>query len=158
MGDTGSLILGLIASVFVIRFNETNLLYNGPFAFHSAPAVSFGILIIPLFDTLRVFILRVSRGQSPFHPDMNHLHHRMLKLGFTHVEATIIISTANVFFIVLMLTFRSMGLLPLMGLNLVVAIVLVLVLELSIKMRRSKVQNKINVDLQTIKIDKVKSA
>ena len=135
MGDTGSLILGLIASVFVIRFNEANLQYHGAFAFRSAPAVSFGILIIPLFDTIRVFILRVSRGQSPFRPDMNHLHHRILMLGFSHVESTVIIATTNIFFIVLMLTFGSMGLMALMAINLVVATSLVLILEYCIYQR-----------------------
>ena len=53
MGDTGSLILGLIMSVLVIKFNEANITYNGLYKISSAPAVSFGILIVPLFDTLR---------------------------------------------------------------------------------------------------------
>jgi UDP-N-acetylmuramyl pentapeptide phosphotransferase/UDP-N-acetylglucosamine-1-phosphate transferase len=158
MGDTGSLILGLIASVFVIRFNETNLQYIGPFSFQTAPAVSFGVLIIPLFDTLRVFILRILKGHSPFHPDMNHLHHRILKLGFTHVEATVIIATTNVFFIFMMLICEPMGLFPLMLLNLVVATALMLVLELFIRMQSSNKRNNIKLNLNSIDVDKVKSA
>jgi UDP-N-acetylmuramyl pentapeptide phosphotransferase/UDP-N-acetylglucosamine-1-phosphate transferase len=121
MGDTGSLILGLIMSILVIKFNEANITYHGIYAIKSAPAVSFGILIVPLFDTLRVFFLRILKGQSPFHPDKNHLHHRILKLGFSHIESTALIAIVNIFFIVMVLTCQSAGLLFLMLLNLSLA-------------------------------------
>jgi UDP-N-acetylmuramyl pentapeptide phosphotransferase/UDP-N-acetylglucosamine-1-phosphate transferase len=121
MGDTGSLILGLIMSILVIKFNEANITYHGTYAIKSAPAVSFGILIVPLFDTLRVFLLRIFKGQSPFHPDKNHLHHRILKLGFSHIESTALIAMVNILFIVMVLTCQSAGLLLLMFLNLSVA-------------------------------------
>ena len=158
MGDTGSLIIGFIISVFVIQFNEANLTYTGPFSFQAAPAISFGFLIIPLFDTLRVFILRVSKGQSPFRPDMNHLHHRVLKLGFSHAEATVLISGVNIFFILLMFTFQSMGLIVLMLLNITLATVLVLVMELLIKWQYSDVRRKSNLQVTTMEIKKIKSA
>lgn len=132
MGDTGSLILGLIMSVLVIKFNEANITYNGPYTISSAPAVSFGILIVPLFDTLRVFILRVLRGQSPFNPDKNHLHHRVLKLGFNHVESTAVISSVNVMFIIMVLTCQSAGVISLMVLNLALASLFSIVTELFI--------------------------
>ena len=158
MGDTGSLIIGFIISVFVIQFNEANLTYTGPFSFQAAPAISFGFLIIPLFDTLRVFLLRVSKGQSPFRPDMNHLHHRVLKLGFSHAEATVLISGVNIFFILLMFTFQSMGLIVLMLLNITLATVLVLVMELLIKWQYSDVRRKSNLQVTTLEIKKIKSA
>jgi UDP-N-acetylmuramyl pentapeptide phosphotransferase/UDP-N-acetylglucosamine-1-phosphate transferase len=138
MGDTGSLLLGYIISVLVVRFNEINVTYTGPYSFESAPAVSFGILIIPMFDTIRVFVLRVYRGQSPFKADKNHLHHRMLRLGFSHVESTLIITAVNFLFIVLMIVFNSIGLLPLMFINLSLAIVFMVLTEYFIKKQDQK--------------------
>ncbi len=139
MGDTGSLILGLIMSVLVIKFNEANITYNGPYSISSAPAVSFGILIVPLFDTLRVFILRILRGQSPFNPDKNHLHHRVLKLGFNHVESTVVLSSVNIMFIIMVLTCQSYGVISLMVLNLALASLFSIVNELLI--RKQKLRN-----------------
>jgi UDP-N-acetylmuramyl pentapeptide phosphotransferase/UDP-N-acetylglucosamine-1-phosphate transferase len=138
MGDTGSLILGLIMSVLVIKFNEANITYNGPYTISSAPAVSFGILIVPLFDTLRVFTLRIIRGLSPFHPDKNHLHHRVLKLGFSHVESTAVLSSVNVMFIVMVLTCQSAGVISLMVLNLALASLFSIITELLIRKQKQR--------------------
>jgi len=138
MGDTGSLILGLIMSVLVIKFNEANISYKGVYTIESAPAVSFGILIIPLFDTIRVFILRVSRGQSPFHPDKNHLHHRMLKLGFSHFRSTSLLSIVNIIFIVIVLACQSLGLISLMILNLSLATIFNFIPEFLIRKHKQR--------------------
>jgi len=121
MGDTGSLLLGLIISFTVIRFNEDNIGYTGLYAIKSAPAISFGILIVPMFDTLRVFIIRIFKGQSPFQADKNHIHHRLLLLGFSHFESTLIIAAVNILFISLMVIYKSAGLVFLMALNLSLA-------------------------------------
>jgi UDP-GlcNAc:undecaprenyl-phosphate/decaprenyl-phosphate GlcNAc-1-phosphate transferase len=121
MGDTGSLLLGLFMSVIVVKFNETNAGYYGPFAIRAAPAVSFGILIVPLFDTLRVFIIRLARKQSPFRPDKNHVHHLLLKLGYTHIGATLRIVSVNILFIGIALGFQSLGIFKLMLINLSIA-------------------------------------
>lgn len=138
MGDTGSLILGLIMSVLAIKFNEANISYKGFYTIESAPAVSFGILIVPLFDTIRVFTIRIVRGQSPFHPDKNHLHHRVLKLGFSHFRSTSLISLVNVCFIVIVLACQSAGLISLMILNLSLATLLSLITELVIRKHKHR--------------------
>lgn len=143
MGDSGSLILGLIMSVLAIKFNEANIAYKGVYSIESAPAVSFGILIVPLFDTMRVFILRVMRGQSPFRSDRNHLHHRVLQLGFSHFRSTSLISFVNIMFIVIVLACQSAGLISLMILNLSLATFLSLVTELII--RRQKHSSHVHV-------------
>ncbi|MGC8802537.1 MAG: glycosyltransferase family 4 protein [Bacteroidales bacterium] len=96
MGDTGSLIVGLFMAVFAVKFNEMNTNPNIPYFIHAAPAVSFGILIVPLFDTLRVMVIRLARGRSLFKPDKNHVHHKLLSMGFSHFQATLLILTANV--------------------------------------------------------------
>lgn len=133
MGDTGSLLLGLLISIVVIRFNEDNITYTGVYSIQSAPAVSFGILIVPMFDTLRVFLIRIIHGQSPFHADKNHVHHRLLLLGFSHVSSTVIITSVNALFIVIMLSFNRIGLIPLMVINFALAVGFIILAESFIK-------------------------
>lgn len=142
MGDTGSLILGLFMSVLAVKFNESNVGYYGPFAIKAAPAVSFGILIVPLFDTLRVFVIRIARKQSPFRPDKNHVHHLLLKIGLSHVGATVRIITVNIIFIVLALCFQSLGIFKLMLINLAVASMFSFLPELF--RRKQKVRQMVN--------------
>jgi UDP-GlcNAc:undecaprenyl-phosphate GlcNAc-1-phosphate transferase len=58
MGDTGSMLIGLISAILVIEFIEIHAEIQGsPYAFTAVPAVAVGILILPLFDTLRVFVV-----------------------------------------------------------------------------------------------------
>jgi len=115
MGDTGSLVLGTLMAVIVIRFNEFNIDQTQPFAIASAPAVSFGILIYPLVDTIRVFIIRLLQFKSPFSADKNHLHHRLLTLGFSHKKATYTIITINTLFLIPVFALQHFGIVSLMG-------------------------------------------
>lgn len=114
MGDTGSLVLGTIMSVIVIQFNEFNIDLTQPFAIASAPAVSFGILIYPLADTFKVFIIRALQLKSPFAADKNHLHHRLLTLGYSHKRATYTIIVVNILFIIPVIALNHLGVLRLM--------------------------------------------
>jgi UDP-GlcNAc:undecaprenyl-phosphate GlcNAc-1-phosphate transferase len=100
MGDSGSLVLGFIASFFVILFNEYNRDWTVPYHIWAAPAVAMGILVLPLFDTLRVFFIRTLRSQSPFHADRQHLHHMLLELGLSHGRATAILVGFNILFVI----------------------------------------------------------
>ncbi len=111
MGDTGSLLIGLISVVLGIKFIELNKIGYEQIspAFISAPATAVAVLIIPLFDTFRVFTLRVLQRKSPFQADRNHIHHRILSLGFTHLQATFIIVLTNLVFIYLVLMFKEWG-------------------------------------------------
>ncbi|HFA51641.1 MAG TPA: undecaprenyl/decaprenyl-phosphate alpha-N-acetylglucosaminyl 1-phosphate transferase [Bacteroidetes bacterium] len=103
MGDTGALLLGLVCSILTIDFIEFNgeLPNAHPFKMNAAPAVAIGILILPLFDTLRVFATRIMRGRHPLYPDRTHIHHLMLDSGLDHMQATGILVGVNIFFIVL---------------------------------------------------------
>lgn len=103
MGDTGALLLGLICSILAINFIELNsgLDNQNPFKINAAPAVAIGILILPLFDTLRVFTTRLLKGKHPLYPDRTHIHHLMLDSGWNHMQATTILVIVNVFFIIL---------------------------------------------------------
>ena len=109
MGDTGSLIVGLSASILSISFIENNKVWHDEWFIESVPAVAVGILIVPLFDTLRVFILRAMRGKSPFHPDRTHVHHLLIDIGFTHIQATIVLAMVNIIFIAIAYLLRQLG-------------------------------------------------
>ncbi len=99
MGDTGSLFLGFIISIIAIKFNESSVGISGVYAVQAAPAVSIGFLMVPIFDTLRVFITRIVRNKQPFSPDKTHIHHYLLDLGFSHGKATLILTITGVLFI-----------------------------------------------------------
>lgn len=99
MGDTGSMILGLLISLLMIRFNELNIYPDFHYSIKSAPVVSIGILAIPLFDTARVMLIRIKNKKSPFQPDKNHVHHRMISLGYKHAAASVRIMAINALFI-----------------------------------------------------------
>ena len=103
MGDTGALLLGLIIAILTINFIELNsVLENShPYKINAAPGVAIGILILPLFDTLRVFTTRILRGRHPLHPDRNHIHHLLIDSGLSHMQATGALVVVNVFFIIL---------------------------------------------------------
>ncbi len=100
MGDTGSLISGLIIGILTIKFIDANP-EASRLRFNSVPVVAFGILIVPLFDTLRIFTLRIMAGKSPLHPDQNHIHHKLLALGLSHLQSTSILVIANILIILL---------------------------------------------------------
>jgi UDP-N-acetylmuramyl pentapeptide phosphotransferase/UDP-N-acetylglucosamine-1-phosphate transferase len=137
MGDTGSLILGFLMTALVIRFNKVFFVPNGAFT-SSVAAISIGILIIPIFDTLRVFTLRIRDGHSPFKADKRHIHHLMLKLGFNHLKSTLIICAVNIGFILIAFTFAGLGKTFLLILYLVLCLILVYIPILILKNRTEK--------------------
>lgn len=117
MGDSGSYTTGFVIAILTILFVELNR-YDAsanPFPFvRSVPAVALGILIIPIFDTVRVFIIRIVNGKSPFIADRNHLHHRLIDIGLSHIQTTLILSGINILFVVLAFQLQHIGSLELM--------------------------------------------
>src|SRR5438046_3150287 len=107
MGDTGSLLLGLINAILVIKFINVANLPNVKIPISAAPAVGFAILMIPLLDTLRVFGIRIGHRRSPFSPDRNHIHHILLDRGLSHRTITLTLVAVNLFFIILVYLLRS---------------------------------------------------
>ncbi len=108
MGDTGSMLCGVVNAILVIHFIETA---NSSIVFNvtASPALGFGILIMPLLDTLRVFTIRILHGRSPFFPDRNHLHHILLDRGLSHKVITLIMALSAVLFIFLTYIALPMG-------------------------------------------------
>lgn len=109
MGDSGSLMIGLVNSILVIKFIAVA---DSPVVLipvDSAVAVGVSILIVPLLDTLRVFAIRIVNGRSPFTPDRNHIHHLLLDRGLGHAAVTFTCVGINLFFVVFAYLGRSMG-------------------------------------------------
>lgn len=89
MGDTGSLTLGYILAFLCIRY----AVYIPNEASYSASAIliSFSTLIVPMFDVIRVMLIRFRKGKSLFRPDKNHIHHKFLEMGCTPHRALLYI-------------------------------------------------------------------
>ncbi len=121
MGDTGSLILGIVCSVLAIKFIEINRINS---FVSSGPAVAIGIMMVPLFDTLRVMTIRILNKRSPFSPDKNHLHHVLLKRGMSHIQVSLVLVTINIAFILFAFNSGIVGGGKLMTLLLTMAIII----------------------------------
>lgn len=109
MGDTGSMLIGLVNAILVIKFIDNAHSATSVFPIASAPAIGFAILLVPLMDTLRVFGIRIFHRRSPFSPDRNHIHHLMVDKGWSHNTITMALSSFNFGFAVLAFTFRGVG-------------------------------------------------
>lgn len=86
LGDGGTLMLGIIISSIALKGICITRKEELGFSFIT---FSLAILSIPIFDTLRVMMVRISNGKSPFYPDKNHLHHAFIRAGFSHLGTTI---------------------------------------------------------------------
>ena len=109
MGDTGSLLLGLLNSILVIKFISVAGVEGNAWSLHASPAIGFAILMVPLFDTLRVFSVRIINRKSPFSADRIHIHHYLLDLGFTHRSIMITCVTATLGFIAVAYFLRNLN-------------------------------------------------
>ncbi|MGE5519453.1 MAG: glycosyltransferase family 4 protein [Candidatus Dadabacteria bacterium] len=109
MGDSGSLLIGLVNAILVIKFITVADITAGSFPIESSVAIGFSILIVPLLDTLRVFAIRIFKGKSPFSPDRNHIHHLLLDRGLNHRHVTLICVLTNAGFIGVSYFGRGLG-------------------------------------------------
>ena len=75
--------------------------------FSSSVGAAACFIIIPLTDTIRIIILRISRGQSPITPDKNHIHHGLIRLGLSHAKSSILLAALNLLFIGLAFLLRD---------------------------------------------------
>lgn len=102
MGDTGTLPLGALMAILSLQLlsliPENSTAIQG---WYWIVGAVFALNAIPVLDTLRVFGLRISKRQSPFHPDKNHLHHLYLKNQFDHGKSALLIHASHVLLILL---------------------------------------------------------
>ncbi|RYG20875.1 MAG: undecaprenyl/decaprenyl-phosphate alpha-N-acetylglucosaminyl 1-phosphate transferase [Chitinophagaceae bacterium] len=110
MGDTGALLIGLVSIILAIKFIELNKIGDIPNPnFYSAPAIAVAVLLVPVFDSLRIFFIRILHKKSPFTGDRNHLHHRLQQLGFSTKKILVILATFNVFMIFFAVALQNLG-------------------------------------------------
>lgn len=109
MGDTGSMLIGLVNAILVVKFISVAQTPGTDVPVYAAPAVGFTVLLIPLLDTLRVFGIRIFHQRSPFIPDRNHIHHLMLDKGWSHNTITFTLAGFSVIFVAAAYAFRYVG-------------------------------------------------
>ena len=110
MGDTGSLIVGFIISILTLKFLAlTPDKYDSlPFLMENIPLIAISILIVPLFDTARVFTIRLASKRSPFSADRNHTHHILIDyFKMSHKKASLVIGGFNLIFVYLFIILGS---------------------------------------------------
>jgi hypothetical protein len=93
----------MMLSINAIHFIDLhyNLPVDHPYRFKACISGAVCFMIIPLADTLRIFILRITRKQSPFTPDKSHIHHNVMRLGFSHGKSTILLGLVQIIFVAL---------------------------------------------------------
>lgn len=104
MGDSGSLIVGLILGFLTLRIlalPEDSIWLQGQALLDNRVLWITAILFIPMFDTTRVMIYRKLKGKGMFSPDKNHCHHILLKRNLTHTQASLTLGGINIIVILL---------------------------------------------------------
>ncbi len=111
MGDTGALVIGMMLAISAIHFIDLqyNLPVDNPYKFKAAISGAVCFIIIPLADTLRIFILRIIRKQSPFTPDKSHIHHNIMRLGFSHGHSAMILGLSQAIFVIIVVMARQLN-------------------------------------------------
>lgn len=107
MGDTGSMVVGFLITFMLIHF--INKGYNTSMGQNVAPVLAVAIFIIPIIDTMSVLFIRLLEFKNPLAPDKNHLHHRFLRLGFNHIQTSILISSINIIILIVAFSFRDLS-------------------------------------------------
>lgn len=131
MGDTGSLLIGTVCALLAISFIETNrqLPDAHRWKYQAAPAIAVALLVLPLFDTMTVMVRRILKGSSPFKPDKMHIHHRLLALGLSHTQTTLLLLGVNIIFVICALLGHRQGTLQVLLMELALAIICSLLLS-----------------------------
>lgn len=131
MGDTGSLVIGTVLSVVTIAFLNQNqaMQQDHPLKFNSSIATAICALIIPLTDTTRIVIVRLSKGISPLQADKRHIHHTLVRLGLSHRRAVMILTLAHAVMIGIAVILREANQWLLLGAIVSLATTLCLILD-----------------------------
>ena len=86
IGDAGTMVMGILMTWFTISTLRAPAMteYYTPVVRTNMVAMCLAILSVPVFDTLRVMVMRMLKGYSPFKADMTHLHHAFIQIGVSH--------------------------------------------------------------------------
>lgn len=88
LGDSGSLLIGFLLACFSI---------NGTFRDSSGVAIYIPMVVlgVPILDTFLAMLRRFRKGVHFFHPDKEHIHHRLLQLGISHRNAVLLLNAIS---------------------------------------------------------------
>src|SRR5690554_4142464 len=105
MGDTGSLSLGFAMTTLVILFVDTNgtMLASAGWKINAPIAAGIALMVVPLYDTVRIFTKRSLKGKSPLKPDKSHVHHFLVRMGYRHNEVALLLGGVKIAFIMMIL-------------------------------------------------------
>ena len=99
VGDAGSLFIGFWFATYLITYitsaSTSNLVNVFSIKLENIPVIAISMISIPVLDTLRVMLVRVSNKISPFAPDRNHLHHILLDSGMSHLRTSFFLTAIN---------------------------------------------------------------
>ncbi|WP_425390063.1 MraY family glycosyltransferase [Ekhidna sp.] len=106
MGDTGSMVFGFMLTILMVKFLAVPV---PPSVIEAPVATSLALFVLPVYDTLRVMIIRLVSGKPPLAPDRNHIHHVLLKFGFNHASSTLMLVGYNICVVTMAVIFQSIG-------------------------------------------------
>jgi UDP-N-acetylmuramyl pentapeptide phosphotransferase/UDP-N-acetylglucosamine-1-phosphate transferase len=134
MGDTGSLLVGFLMAIFGIVVIQGGFTLAASSVSHTASltVVVVGILLLPVYDTLRVFTERILKKSSPFKPDRTHVHHLLIETGANHKKAAILLYISDIVIISLAFVLKDYN--P--SLSIILLFILAAVLSESINLKR----------------------
>ena len=122
IGDAGSLMMGMIMTIFVMHILDHGSRVSVNFTNMGVVAFVLSVLSVPVFDTLRVMTGRIVRGVSPFHADRSHLHHLFIEMGFSHVGTAVSVISIDFFTILCWLASYQLGASPTVQLLVVIGL------------------------------------
>ena len=149
MGDAGSLTVGFLIAFLSLKIlvrSESPILLEEGFIPGNRILFVLAILFLPVFDTLRVIVIRLLHGKSPFEADRNHLHHVLLDYRLTHKQASLVLGAINILVILLFISLsKILSSIGLMLIMLLVFTLIAVIFEIMKKNRKLKVvMTKIN--------------
>lgn len=100
LGDSGSLFLGGIASIYIVYILSNDYIIKYQYDLHKILFI-ISIFSYPIIDIIRIVSIRIFNGKSPFHPDKNHIHHNLLKLKNNHFFISFLICGFSIFIMIL---------------------------------------------------------
>jgi UDP-N-acetylmuramyl pentapeptide phosphotransferase/UDP-N-acetylglucosamine-1-phosphate transferase len=148
MGDTGSLVIGLVLGLLTLRlmsFEDEAFVF---LSFNRAqlPLFLITVLFVPLLDTLRVMLVRILNRVSIFKPDRNHIHHIIIDFGLSHRRASFFIGICNFFAALLM--FFVIQLFDFMGSFIVLIAMFLLAILVLFLMNKNKAAIRLKVKIR----------
>ncbi len=138
MGDTGSLMVGLLIAFMAIKFNEMNISKDLPYSVYSTPSVTFAVMALPIYDFFRIIFVRLVLKRKLMQADRLHLHHRILRLGLAHRYVTYWLVGVSLLFVIFGFAFQHISIRRLLLIEILLAMVLSYIPVLIYDIRRKR--------------------